>query len=113
VSVIRRVDTIPRGGRCVGHDPKMWYPHADKNEPGKFSEKYRLAARHTIEAKQICALCPIRLDCLSYGLYHEAFGIWGGTTERERKTMRRKLNINLVPKEPSAIFYKEQKESTK
>jgi hypothetical protein len=111
MAAILRVDTIPRGGKCVGHDPKMWFPHADKNEPGKFSEKYRLAAQHTLIAKDICSRCPIKQDCLSYGLYHEAFGIWGGTTERERRTMRRKLNITLIPKESNFLGLRGQKEN--
>jgi hypothetical protein len=104
MTAITRIDTIPRGGSCVGHDPRMWYPHADRSEPGRFSEKYRLAAQHTKTAKEICSGCSIKYECLSYSLYHEAFGIWGGTTERERKTLRRKLNIQLVPKEPSNYF---------
>jgi hypothetical protein len=110
MTLIRRIDSIPRGGSCVGHDPKMWFPHADKSEPGKFSEKYRIAAQHTVSAKKICAGCSIKLECLGYALYHESFGIWGETTERERKTMRRRLNINLIPKEPSVMFSRGQKE---
>ena len=101
MAAIERIDTIPRGGKCVGQDPRIWYPHADKSQPGKFSENYKIAREHTALAIKICLDCPIRIECLSYALYHEAFGIWGGATERERKTIRRRLNINLVPKEPS------------
>lgn len=35
-------------------------------------------------AKALCATCPIKLDCLAYGMTEE-FGIWGGLTAEERK----------------------------
>ena len=40
-------------------------------------------------AKAICAGCPVRAECLDYALSHgERVGIWGGTSERERRRMR-------------------------
>jgi Transcription factor WhiB len=40
-------------------------------------------------AREICALCPVAEDCLNYALEnHEEFGIWGNTTERERRQLR-------------------------
>ena len=42
------------------------------------------------EAKAICAGCPVRLECLAYALDSgEAYGVWGGATEDERRAMRR------------------------
>lgn len=42
------------------------------------------------EAKSMCALCPVRTECLEYALAHdERFGIWGGHTERERRQMKK------------------------
>ncbi|MFF9813298.1 WhiB family transcriptional regulator [Streptomyces sp. NPDC014006] len=42
------------------------------------------------EAKQICALCPIRSACLDHALEHdERFGVWGGLSEKERQALRR------------------------
>ena len=41
------------------------------------------------EAKAICAGCPVREECLDYALRTtQRFGIWGGVTERQRRTMR-------------------------
>lgn len=41
------------------------------------------------EAKNVCAGCPVREECLEYALvYGEKFGIWGGKSERQRKRMR-------------------------
>lgn len=40
-------------------------------------------------AKQICARCAVRADCLDYALAaHETVGIWGGTSEQERRRLR-------------------------
>lgn len=97
---IRRIDEPPRGGDCVGHDLDMWFPMADKSQPGQFSQNYRKARADTEQAKQICDGCALNIECLSYALYHEMFGIWGGKTERERHKIRKQLNIILVPKIP-------------
>ena len=42
------------------------------------------------KAKAICARCPVRDACLAYALdTGEAFGVWGGLTEDERRAMLR------------------------
>lgn len=42
------------------------------------------------EAKKICSQCPVQLLCLEYALdANERYGIWGGTTYKERKQIRR------------------------
>jgi WhiB family redox-sensing transcriptional regulator len=47
------------------------------------------AKRETM-AKSICARCPVKSACLAYALrVHEALGIWGGTTETERRQLAR------------------------
>jgi hypothetical protein len=40
-------------------------------------------------AKQLCAACPLRTACLQAG--KGEYGIWGGTTEEERITLRAQL----------------------
>lgn len=41
------------------------------------------------QAKEICAVCSVRTECLQYALENWAdgtrYGIWGGTSERERR----------------------------
>jgi WhiB family transcriptional regulator, redox-sensing transcriptional regulator len=46
-------------------------------------------------AVAICADCPVRLDCLAYGLLEE-HGIWGGRTEDERRQMRRGAGLDAL-----------------
>jgi WhiB family redox-sensing transcriptional regulator len=42
------------------------------------------------QAKTICFSCPVRTECLAYALEHRIeHGIWGGTTERERRGLQR------------------------
>lgn len=40
-------------------------------------------------AKKVCAKCPVSGQCLEYALDNKLSGIWGGTTEQERRRMRR------------------------
>lgn len=41
-------------------------------------------------AKAICARCPVAVECLTFALDNgERFGIWGGTSQRERRLIRR------------------------
>lgn len=48
------------------------------------------------EAKQICRECPYMKRCLNYALKHpELLGIWGATTENQRKKIRRGIKVNL------------------
>ena len=48
------------------------------------------AARQIVQAKAICALCPVKAECLQFALAtHQDYGIWGGTTEDERRQIRR------------------------
>ena len=43
------------------------------------------------KAKAVCASCPVAEECLEYALEtNQVSGIWGGTTEDERKSLRRK-----------------------
>lgn len=40
-------------------------------------------------AKTICTRCPVRPECLDHALNAGESGIWGGTTETERRAVRR------------------------
>lgn len=53
---------------------------------GPDSETPTERLRRETRAKQICAACPVTDPCLRYALGRgERFGIWGGTSERERR----------------------------
>ncbi len=49
------------------------------------------------QAKAICAGCPVRQPCLEFALeQREVFGVWGGLSERERRTLRRDRQAGKV-----------------
>jgi WhiB family transcriptional regulator, redox-sensing transcriptional regulator len=42
------------------------------------------------DAKAVCALCPVKRECLDFALRLKvAHGVWGGLSERERRALRR------------------------
>jgi WhiB family transcriptional regulator, redox-sensing transcriptional regulator len=42
------------------------------------------------EAKLFCRTCPVRTECLAHALDRRVeFGVWGGMTERERRSLLR------------------------
>lgn len=42
-------------------------------------------------AREVCAACAVRLECLIDALDHRmVFGVWGGMTERERRALMRR-----------------------
>ena len=62
---------------CVGADPEMFFPPGDGP---------------AIEARRICAMCPVRGQCLAYAVTaDEPFGIWGGLDPQERENLHRQL----------------------
>lgn len=72
---VTTADELWERGLCAQTDPEAFFP----NKGGS-----------NREAKRICARCDVREDCLAYALAHdERFGIWGGTSELDRKAIRR------------------------
>ena len=62
---------------CISQPPDLFFPESAKsNSP----------------AKRICEMCAVRLECLDYAIEtNQQFGIWGGTVERERSTIRKMM----------------------
>ena len=61
---------------CAGDNPNLFFP-----EPGDSSAVIKAA-------KRVCALCPVRVECLEYALQYDGMpGIWGGKTQRERRKL--------------------------
>ena len=60
---------------CATTDPDLFFPESRD-------------VRAERQAKKICAGCPVVQDCLEYAIEAgEEFGVWGGTTELERRHM--------------------------
>jgi len=43
-------------------------------------------------AIRVCMICPVRVSCAEHALFYpERWGVWGGTTERQRQSVRARL----------------------
>jgi WhiB family redox-sensing transcriptional regulator len=48
-------------------------------------------------AQNICDHCTVRDECLEYAMEQDIeFGVWGGLTERQRRSLGRRLNVTSV-----------------
>lgn len=46
-------------------------------------------------ARRICATCDVKLVCLEYALRNRIdHGVWGGTSERERRRIARQRRLD-------------------
>jgi WhiB family redox-sensing transcriptional regulator len=73
------LDWMSRGA-CRREEPELFFP-AGLSGPAPLE---RVSA-----AKAVCGRCPVCLSCLSHAIMTRPDGIWGGTTEAERRAMRR------------------------
>ena len=67
---------MPRGA-CQGEDPELSFPAATGP-----------VLAQVVAAKAVCFRCSVRAACLAYALATGQAGIWGGTTQEERRAMR-------------------------
>ena len=64
-------------GACRGSDNMIFFPDRGGS---------------SLEAKQICATCKVKTECRDYAVDNNwTYGVWGGTSVRDRKRMRREL----------------------
>ncbi|GAA1401408.1 WhiB family transcriptional regulator [Kitasatospora putterlickiae] len=68
--------------RCRGTDPELFFPI------GSGTSLPTLAQNDA--AKAVCGRCPVSRQCLEWALKAPVEGVWGGTTEAERRVMRRR-----------------------
>ena len=59
---------------CRGMDSATFFPSA---------------GHPTDEAREVCARCPVRRECLAYAVAEDLEGVWAGTSKQERRAMRR------------------------
>lgn len=71
--MIRQLPGWMADGVCAQADPEEFFPAKGGS---------------TVEAKKVCEVCEVRSECLEYALTNnERYGIWGGTSERERRRL--------------------------
>lgn len=78
-------DVMPDSWRdqasCLDEDPELFFPIGSTGP----------ALEQIEEAKAVCRRCPVAAQCLSWALdTGEAFGVWGGLSEDERRAELRR-----------------------
>jgi len=69
---------------CATTDPEIFFP--EKGAKGQ--SLYIISA-----ARRMCSTCPYKKPCLEWAVVNDEMGIWGGTTQKERRVHRRKLKV--------------------
>lgn len=64
---------------CKGVDPNLFFPTRGSNSLNGVAKA---------AIKQYCNECPVRLQCLDYALVNNEPGIWGGTSQFQRRRMK-------------------------
>jgi WhiB family redox-sensing transcriptional regulator len=68
---------------CQQEDPELFFPLVPAG-PGLVQ---------TERAKAVCARCQVRAECLRFAMETvQDHGVWGGTSEEERRALRRARN---------------------
>jgi WhiB family redox-sensing transcriptional regulator len=69
---------------CAEIDPELYFP--DKGCSNT-------SLRDIAVAKKVCKTCPYISECLSWAVANDEIGIWGGTTQKERRGLRRQRRL--------------------
>ncbi|EPD32711.1 WhiB family transcriptional regulator [Propionimicrobium lymphophilum] len=66
---------------CLTEDPELFFPIGVTGP----------ALAQVEEAKKVCMRCDVREECLQWALENgQDHGVWGGTSEDERRSMKRR-----------------------
>lgn len=77
----RTIDNWRARAACRDLDTELFFPAGETGD----------ALEQTDRAKAICRSCPVQDECLDYAVAaNEQAGIWGGATETERRSIRRR-----------------------
>lgn len=66
---------------CREMDPDLFFPIGTAGE----------SVVQIGEAREVCRTCPVCGPCLRWALDSGSAGVWGGTTEEERRTLRQQI----------------------
>jgi WhiB family transcriptional regulator, redox-sensing transcriptional regulator len=80
---------------CATADPELFFPISNSGP----------ALRQVTKAKAVCVRCDIQRECLRYALDAGSVqGVWGGTTEEERRLLlarQRKTGVTALAEGPA------------
>jgi WhiB family redox-sensing transcriptional regulator len=79
---------------CSTADPELFFPISVAGP----------SSRQVARAKAVCSCCQIQQACLDYALSSASVqGIWGGTTEAERRRLRQRKGARLTRRQAAAL----------
>ena len=78
-------------GACRDMDLKLFFNNEFPAQPNP-------------EAVRACAQCPVQAECYTHAIHKEDHGFWAGTTETERRKIRKAAGITLEQHRPFDIF---------
>jgi WhiB family transcriptional regulator, redox-sensing transcriptional regulator len=74
---------------CLHADPDLFFPVGTAGP----------ALRQVEKARRVCLACPVRVPCLEWALSEGvSSGVWGGTTEEERRAIRQAAARTEMPR---------------
>ncbi|CAL9355099.1 WhiB family transcriptional regulator [Streptomyces sp. enrichment culture] len=75
------MDDWRKRAACRDEDPDLFFPIGTTGP----------ALIQTRQAKSVCERCPVREACLRFALEtRQEIGVWGGTSESERRLLARR-----------------------
>lgn len=83
---------------CMKADPELFFPELPARPNAEDKRYYSIAV--TL-AKEVCNECPFIGACLQYALHNDVTGIWGGTIDSDRRTIRKHRRI--PPPKPMSV----------
>ena len=74
-------------------DPDLapaWQQHAECLNYAGQVDFFPARGESVRDAKAVCTICPVKSECLEFAMRLKvAHGVWGGLSERERRSLRR------------------------
>ena len=78
--------------------PEMgWMSRGACRGTSEFIEWYPERSNGEVQARRaFCrSVCPVIDECLEYALANDEYGVWGGTSERERRRIKKQRRQSL------------------
>jgi WhiB family redox-sensing transcriptional regulator len=79
---------------CTKVDPEVFFPELPDKPISKITNKDRAEYQEKInDALAVCNTCEFTTECLKYALENRLQGVWGATTDEDRKRIKHQLNL--------------------
>ena len=74
---------------CRSNDPESFFHPEGERGSSRVSRD--------LAAKQVCATCPVLLECARHALeVREPYGVWGGMSEDEREAIYHRVGVSMA-----------------